>query len=121
MLETIGLYAMLCFAMLFVGFSTTKLTIYGGLTTGALWVSYGVYPSLSASTVTDTMFPQFVSLWSFYPTVIADMTAEGLAVHGPLGGIIYFLLVTMPVIPYISGIVFGFFAWPELIILRILF
>lgn len=114
-------YALICIAMLIIGFTSVKLSIYGLLTTVVLWVCYLLTPGLDSATVWSTMMPRFIDLWLFYPMFIHRMLDLGWADYGALGAGLYALVAILPVIPYVSGVVSGFIFWPELALLRIVF
>ncbi|WP_408956669.1 hypothetical protein [Natrinema sp. 74] len=120
MLEYLIDYTLVCFGVLVAGFLTTKISLYGLLTTAVVWVCYTMVPSLSSATVIGTMWPRFIDLWTLYPRIIEMMLSQGWAEFGMLGAVIYGLISIMPLFPYISGLISGLFFWPELIILRVL-
>lgn len=118
MLDVLGQYAVLCFAMVFVGFLSVKFFVYGTITTGVLSIIYNLLPGFDGATVLNTMWPRLLAIWTIYPRLLDHMLTVGGAEHGVLGMIIYGIVAVGPVIPYIAGIIFGFLAWPELTVLR---
>jgi len=101
-----------------VGFTTPKITLYGGLATLGVTFAYLLIPTFEASNVIDTMLPLWIDFWLLYPSVAQDMLTTGQAAGSLYGTVINGVVIVSLGFPYLTGVYFGITKYPEFYPLR---
>jgi len=116
--ELIKVIIIASIGFLFVGYTTPKITLYGGIATLGVTFAYLLIPTFSASSVVDTMLPLWIDFWLLYPTLMQDMLTAGQATGSWYGTIINGIVIVSLGFPYLIGIYFGIATYPEFYPLR---
>lgn len=119
MLELITILVTGVGGVLFVGYCTPKIVVWGLLGTAMMWTMAHITPSFSPEDVLSTIWPHILDLLMIYPTAIGLAWDSQMTDAGILGGLAILLWAVILLPPYLVGIFFGLLTWPELILFRV--
>lgn len=108
-------------ALFLAGFTTPKVVIYGGLTTGVLATGAPLVPSFTSNDVLSTMLPRLLAMFTVFPRALSNAAGSMNAEYGLVGVIVVVIVGGVLCIPYLIGILCGVRYWPELVLFRLIF